>query len=160
MKQKDNISKITTMITWSEEKLEDFFRVVLIVFIIVFPSWQEVNENSLKRLNGYLETLQKSGSRYIEPTKLTFYMRDTKDSSSTQTESLSSGGTLFVMLLMESYVLGRYYTLCPIGRFPERQLHLTHQRRPQHGDGGSGVLQPVCGAHAGAQRVGPNQRSP
>ncbi|RVE62232.1 hypothetical protein OJAV_G00154970 [Oryzias javanicus] len=51
------------------------------------PREREVNENSLKRLNGYLETLQKSGSRHIEPTKLTFYMRDTKDSSSTQTES-------------------------------------------------------------------------
>uniref|UniRef100_A0A3Q4AUT2 T cell activation inhibitor, mitochondrial n=1 Tax=Mola mola TaxID=94237 RepID=A0A3Q4AUT2_MOLML len=39
---------------------------------------QEVNENSLKRLNGYLENLQKPGSRSVQPMKLTFYVRDTK----------------------------------------------------------------------------------
>lgn len=86
-----------------------------------------MNENSLKRLNGYLESLQKSGSRHIEPTRLTFYMRDTKDSSNTQAEPLSSGKTVSMVLLKEGYVLGGYFTLLLVRRFPDRQLHPTHQ---------------------------------
>uniref|UniRef100_A0A673HDS9 T-cell activation inhibitor, mitochondrial-like n=1 Tax=Sinocyclocheilus rhinocerous TaxID=307959 RepID=A0A673HDS9_9TELE len=43
------------------------------------PREREVNENSLKRLNGYLENLQKPGARSIKPANLTFYVRDTKE---------------------------------------------------------------------------------
>ncbi|XP_042346796.1 T-cell activation inhibitor, mitochondrial isoform X3 [Plectropomus leopardus] len=52
---------------------------------------QEVNENSLKRLNGYLENLQRAGSRSLQPMKLTFYVRDTKDGSDVQPDLLASG---------------------------------------------------------------------
>ncbi|KAF6738560.1 T-cell activation inhibitor, mitochondrial [Oryzias melastigma] len=85
--------------------LRPFYLAVHPDFFGQHPREREVNENSLKRLNGYLETLQKSGSRYIEPTKLTFYMRDTKDSSSTQTESLSSGFRSVSFTLRTSDVL-------------------------------------------------------
>lgn len=52
---------------------------------------QEVNENSLKRLNGYLDNLQKPGSRSVQPMRLTFYVRDTKESSDVQPDLLASG---------------------------------------------------------------------
>lgn len=52
---------------------------------------QEVNENSLKRLNGYLDNLQKPGPRSVQPMKLTFYVRDTKDSSDVQPDLFTSG---------------------------------------------------------------------
>lgn len=54
-----------------------------------------MNENSLKRLNGYLDNLQKPGSRSVQPMKLTFYVRDTKDGSDVQPELLASG-TAFI----------------------------------------------------------------
>ncbi|KAM8966738.1 T-cell activation inhibitor, mitochondrial [Pelodytes ibericus] len=38
---------------------------------------RKINENSLKRLNGYLESLQKPGFRTHKPAKLTFYVRET-----------------------------------------------------------------------------------
>lgn len=47
-----------------------------------------MNENSLKRLNGYLENLQKPGSTSVQPMKLTFYVRDT---SEVQPTLLTSG---------------------------------------------------------------------
>ncbi|XP_034385075.1 T-cell activation inhibitor, mitochondrial isoform X1 [Cyclopterus lumpus] len=56
-----------------------------------YPREREVNENSLKRLNGYLDSLQKPGSRSLQPMKLTFYVRDTKDSGDVQPDLLASG---------------------------------------------------------------------
>lgn len=53
--------------------------------------FQEVNENSLKRLNGYLENLQKPGARSVIPTKLTFYVRDTKAKADIEQDLLPSG---------------------------------------------------------------------
>lgn len=53
---------------------------------------QEVNENSLQKLNGYLERLNKFGGNSIQPVKLTFYVRDTKDNSDAQ-RSISTTGT-------------------------------------------------------------------
>lgn len=50
-----------------------------------------MNENSLKRLNGYLENLQKPGSGSVQPMKLIFYVRDTKDSSDVPPDLLTSG---------------------------------------------------------------------
>lgn len=50
-----------------------------------------MNENSLKRLNGYLENLQKPGSSSVQPMKFTFYVRETKDSSDMQPDLLTSG---------------------------------------------------------------------
>ncbi|XP_067147554.1 T-cell activation inhibitor, mitochondrial isoform X3 [Apteryx mantelli] len=52
----------------------------------------EVNENSLKRLNGYLENLQKPGFRSFKPTRLTFYVRESEPNSSNVPESFSASG--------------------------------------------------------------------
>ncbi|XP_061839107.1 T-cell activation inhibitor, mitochondrial [Nerophis lumbriciformis] len=61
--------------------LRPFYFAVHPDFFGQHPKEREVNENSLKGLNGYLENLQKPGSRFVQPVKLTFYVRDTKDNS-------------------------------------------------------------------------------
>ncbi|XP_074510579.1 T-cell activation inhibitor, mitochondrial [Sebastes fasciatus] len=61
--------------------LRPFYFAVHPDFFGQYPREREVNENSLKRLNGYLDNLQKPGSRSVQPMKLTFYVRDTKDNS-------------------------------------------------------------------------------
>ncbi|XP_040900767.1 T-cell activation inhibitor, mitochondrial isoform X1 [Toxotes jaculatrix] len=71
--------------------LRPFYFAVHPDFFGQHPREREVNENSLKRLNGYLENLQKPGSRSVQPMKLTFYVRDTKDSSDMQPDLLTSG---------------------------------------------------------------------
>uniref|UniRef100_A0A3Q4G3T8 T cell activation inhibitor, mitochondrial n=1 Tax=Neolamprologus brichardi TaxID=32507 RepID=A0A3Q4G3T8_NEOBR len=57
--------------------LRPFYFAVHPDFFGKYPKEREVNENSLKRLNGYLENLQKPGSRSVQPMKLTFYIRNT-----------------------------------------------------------------------------------
>ncbi|XP_051574074.1 T-cell activation inhibitor, mitochondrial-like isoform X2 [Myxocyprinus asiaticus] len=59
--------------------LRPFYFAVHPDFFGQHPREREVNENSLKRLNGYLENLQKPGARSPKPTNLTFYVRDTKE---------------------------------------------------------------------------------
>ncbi|XP_035528406.1 T-cell activation inhibitor, mitochondrial isoform X1 [Morone saxatilis] len=71
--------------------LRPFYFAVHPDFFGQYPREREVNENSLKRLNGYLDNLQKPGSRSVQPMKLTFYVRDTKDSSDVQPDLLTSG---------------------------------------------------------------------
>ncbi|KAM9425256.1 T-cell activation inhibitor, mitochondrial isoform 2-T2 [Pholidichthys leucotaenia] len=71
--------------------LRPFYFAVHPDFFGQYPREREVNENSLKRLNGYLENLQKSGSRVVQPMKLTFYVRDTTDCRDVQPDLLTSG---------------------------------------------------------------------
>ncbi|KAM3873585.1 T-cell activation inhibitor, mitochondrial [Diretmus argenteus] len=71
--------------------LRPFYFAVHPDFFGQYPREREVNENSLKRLNGYLENLQKSGARSVQPTKLTFYVRETKDSGDMQQDLLHFG---------------------------------------------------------------------
>jgi len=59
----------------------------------LFSVLQEVNENSLQKLNGYLENLQKPGARSPKPTNLTFYVRDTKETADTSSRLIASGNT-------------------------------------------------------------------
>ncbi|XP_030638118.1 T-cell activation inhibitor, mitochondrial [Chanos chanos] len=59
--------------------LRPFYFAVHPDFFGQHPREREVNENSLKRLNGYLESLQKPGAVSVKPTNLTFYVRITKD---------------------------------------------------------------------------------
>lgn len=61
------------------------------VFVLWFSGLQEVNENSLKRLNGYLESLQKPGFRSVKPTKLTFYLRDISEKTESNNDVLHYG---------------------------------------------------------------------
>ncbi|XP_028984444.1 T-cell activation inhibitor, mitochondrial [Betta splendens] len=69
--------------------LRPFYFAVHPDFFGQFPIERKVNENSLKRLNGYLENLQKPGS--TQPTRLTFYVRETKASSEQQSDLISPG---------------------------------------------------------------------
>ncbi|XP_062279005.1 T-cell activation inhibitor, mitochondrial [Scomber scombrus] len=71
--------------------LRPFYFAVHPDFFGQYPREREVNENSLKRLNGYLENLQKRGSGSVQPTKLTFYVRETKDSNDVPPDLLTSG---------------------------------------------------------------------
>ncbi|KAL2083883.1 hypothetical protein ACEWY4_019401 [Coilia grayii] len=71
--------------------LRPFYFAVHPDFFGQHPKEREVNENSLKRLNGYLENLQKPGARSVKPTKLTFYVRDTKANTDMEQELLPSG---------------------------------------------------------------------
>lgn len=67
---------------------------------------QEVNEDSLKRLNGYLENLQKPGFRSFKPTPLTFYVREREPNSSNVQEPFSASGALIL-----------YSTCLPVFKF-------------------------------------------
>lgn len=63
-----------------------------------------MNENSLKKLNGYLEHLHKFGEHSVQPVKLTFYVRNTKDRSDVQPvqPEIHSSGTFFKILFIMS----------------------------------------------------------
>uniref|UniRef100_A0A8D0KPT1 DUF4460 domain-containing protein n=1 Tax=Strix occidentalis caurina TaxID=311401 RepID=A0A8D0KPT1_STROC len=80
--------------------LRPFYFAVHPDFFGQHPKEREVNENSLKRLNGYLENLQKPGFRSFKPTQLTFYVREREPNSSNVQESFSSS------------VMGRSFTQC------------------------------------------------
>ncbi|XP_069051357.1 T-cell activation inhibitor, mitochondrial isoform X4 [Lepisosteus oculatus] len=72
--------------------LRPFYFAVHPDFFGQYPREREVNENSLKRLNGYLENLQKPGVQSLKPTRLTFYVRDTTaEKDAAQHEILNSG---------------------------------------------------------------------
>nr|XP_015212555.1 PREDICTED: T-cell activation inhibitor, mitochondrial isoform X5 [Lepisosteus oculatus] len=72
--------------------LRPFYFAVHPDFFGQYPREREVNENSLKRLNGYLENLQKPGVHSLKPTRLTFYVRDTTaEKDAAQHEILNSG---------------------------------------------------------------------
>eukprot|EP00066_Takifugu_rubripes_P014195 XP_011603461.1 PREDICTED: T-cell activation inhibitor, mitochondrial isoform X2 [Takifugu rubripes] len=71
--------------------LRPFYFAVHPDFFAQYPKEREVNEDSLKRLNGYLEHLQKPGSPSAQPVNLTFYVRETKDHVTDAGSGLSSG---------------------------------------------------------------------
>ncbi|KAM8735246.1 T-cell activation inhibitor, mitochondrial isoform 1-T1 [Acanthopagrus schlegelii] len=86
--------------------LRPFYFAVHPDFFGQHPREREVNENSLKRLNGYLDNLQKPGPRSVQPMKLTFYVRDTKDSSDVQPDLFTSGFRSVSFTLQTNDVLG------------------------------------------------------
>ncbi|KAM8846750.1 T-cell activation inhibitor, mitochondrial [Synchiropus picturatus] len=85
--------------------LRPFYFAVHPDFFGQHPREREVNENSLKRLNGYLENLQRPGSCSVQPMKLTFFVRNTKESMHEQEELLPSGFRLVSFILRTSDVL-------------------------------------------------------
>uniref|UniRef100_A0A674KE65 T cell activation inhibitor, mitochondrial n=1 Tax=Terrapene triunguis TaxID=2587831 RepID=A0A674KE65_9SAUR len=72
--------------------LRPFYFAVHPDFFGQHPREREINENSLKRLNGYLENLQKPGFKSFKPTQLTFYVREREQNSSDVQESFSAAG--------------------------------------------------------------------
>ncbi|XP_008119536.1 T-cell activation inhibitor, mitochondrial isoform X1 [Anolis carolinensis] len=72
--------------------LRPFYFAVHPDFFGQHPREREINENSLKRLNGYLENLQKPGFRSFKPIQLTFYVREREQNLSNVQESFSSSG--------------------------------------------------------------------
>ncbi|XP_069816494.1 T-cell activation inhibitor, mitochondrial isoform X2 [Dendropsophus ebraccatus] len=80
--------------------LRPFYFAVHPDFFGQYPREREVNENSLKKLNGYLENLQKPGLRSHKPAKLTFYVRETIQNS--DQESTREQGFRTVSVTLES----------------------------------------------------------
>ncbi|KAM3822532.1 T-cell activation inhibitor, mitochondrial isoform 2-T3 [Vipera latastei] len=72
--------------------LRPFYFAVHPDFFGQHPREREINENSLKRLNGYLENLQKPGFRSFKPTQLTFYVREREQSPSSVQEPFDAAG--------------------------------------------------------------------
>ncbi|CAM4697681.1 hypothetical protein PO909_008958 [Leuciscus waleckii] len=81
--------------------LRPFYFAVHPDFFGQHPREREVNENSLQRLNGYLENLQKPGARSPKPTNLTFYVRDTKETADSS-GSLKASGFRSVSFTLQS----------------------------------------------------------
>ncbi|XP_068178861.1 T-cell activation inhibitor, mitochondrial [Antennarius striatus] len=71
--------------------LRPFYFAVHPDFFGQHPKEREVNENSLKRLNNYLDNLQRPGSHSLQPVKLTFYVRGTQDGGGLQPDLHPSG---------------------------------------------------------------------
>ncbi len=117
---------------------------------VTFNVLQEVNENSLKRLNGYLDNLQKPGPRSVQPMKFTFYVRDTKDNSDVQPDLLSSGTVSFNIahniceFCLKKSKTSRFLLVL---RIPVSEFHPAHKRCLEHSDERLEVLQSAHGAH-------------
>ncbi|XP_020849000.1 T-cell activation inhibitor, mitochondrial isoform X2 [Phascolarctos cinereus] len=82
--------------------LRPFYFAVHPDFFGQHPREREVNENSLKKLSAYLENLQKPGFKSLKPTQLTFYVRETEQTSSDGHESLNALGFRAVTLTLHS----------------------------------------------------------
>ncbi|XP_073424983.1 T-cell activation inhibitor, mitochondrial isoform X2 [Dendrobates tinctorius] len=82
--------------------LRPFYFAVHPDFFGQHPREREVNENSLKRLNGYLETIQKPGLRSHKPAQLTFYVRETVQIPENHQESSRESGFRAVSFTLDS----------------------------------------------------------
>uniref|UniRef100_A0A7N4NU20 T cell activation inhibitor, mitochondrial n=2 Tax=Sarcophilus harrisii TaxID=9305 RepID=A0A7N4NU20_SARHA len=82
--------------------LRPFYFAVHPDFFGQHPREREINENSLKKLSAYLENLQKPGFKSLKPTQLTFYVRETEQTSSDGHESLNVLGFRAVTLTLHS----------------------------------------------------------
>ena len=104
-----------------------------------------MNENSLKRLNGYLESLQKPGRSSVHPTKLTFYVRETKENNNVQNDVLATGqypppkafhtsSLSFYSIRVIEYNCYPVDFLPAFPRVPFSELHPADQRCTEHSD--------------------------
>ncbi|XP_069586135.1 T-cell activation inhibitor, mitochondrial isoform X1 [Ranitomeya imitator] len=82
--------------------LRPFYFAVHPDFFGQHPREREVNENSLKRLNGYLENIQKPGLRSHKPAQLTFYVRETVQIPENDQESPRQSGFRAVSFTLDS----------------------------------------------------------
>nr|XP_056713511.1 T-cell activation inhibitor, mitochondrial [Euleptes europaea] len=82
--------------------LRPFYFAVHPDFFGQHPREREVNENSLKRLNGYLENLQKPGFHSFKPTQLTFYVREREQNSPNVQEPFGASGFRTVSFTLQT----------------------------------------------------------
>lgn len=126
--------------------LRPFYFAVHPDFFGQFPREREVNENSLKRLNGYLENLQKSGTQSVKPTKLTFYVRDTKESTDEQPDLLSSGFRSVSFTLQTNDVLStvmNVLTSCSLPVEHMKRLKANTERSKRATEAGMPFYRPI-----------------
>ncbi|OCT75911.1 T-cell activation inhibitor, mitochondrial [Xenopus laevis] len=72
--------------------LRPFYFAVHPDFFGQHPMEREVNENSLKRLNGYLTSLQKPSQKSHKPAQLTFYVRETEPNTMNDPDTIKTTG--------------------------------------------------------------------
>ncbi|XP_073534145.1 T-cell activation inhibitor, mitochondrial isoform X1 [Phyllobates terribilis] len=82
--------------------LRPFYFAVHPDFFGQHPREREVNENSLKRLNGYLENIQKPGLGSHKPAQLTFYVRGTVQNPENDQASSRESGFRTVSFTLDS----------------------------------------------------------
>ncbi|XP_061571210.1 T-cell activation inhibitor, mitochondrial-like [Cololabis saira] len=120
--------------------LRPFYFAVHPDFFGQHPREREVNENSLKRLNAYLENLQKPVRSSVQPLKLTFYIKDTKDSSNVRPELLPSGFQAVSFTLHTSDVLSTVMKVLASCRLPvEHVKDLTGRSEASKGPSKAGL---------------------
>ncbi|XP_041045611.1 T-cell activation inhibitor, mitochondrial isoform X1 [Carcharodon carcharias] len=92
----------TLSVTDAVTALRPFYFAVHPDFFGQYPREREVNENSLKQLNSYLERMQRPGQKALQPTQLTFYLRDTDSDPNTPQRSLNTSGFRAVTFTLQS----------------------------------------------------------
>ncbi|XP_010769581.1 T-cell activation inhibitor, mitochondrial [Notothenia coriiceps] len=120
--------------------LRPFYFAVHPDFFGQHPVEREVNETSLKRLNSYLDHLQKPGSHSVRPMKLSFYVRDTKDSSDVQPDLLASGFRSVSFTLHTYDVLSTVWNVLkscslPTEHMKDLKTSVETSKRPPEGGG-------------------------
>ncbi|XP_072350533.1 T-cell activation inhibitor, mitochondrial-like isoform X1 [Scyliorhinus torazame] len=92
----------TLSVTDAVNALRPFYFAVHPDFFGQYPREREVNENSLKRLNSYLECLQRPGQKSLQPTQLTFYIRDTSNDPNSPQHSANTSEFRAVTFTLQS----------------------------------------------------------
>ncbi|XP_034029640.1 T-cell activation inhibitor, mitochondrial [Thalassophryne amazonica] len=123
--------------------LRQFYFAVHPDFFTHYPREREVNENSLKRLNGYLENLQKPGSVSVQPVKLTFYVRDTKGSSAVHPDVLYSGFRPVTFTLQTNDVLSTITNILKSCSLPVEHVQASEETWKTGPRGGVPFFRPI-----------------
>ncbi|XP_048384442.1 T-cell activation inhibitor, mitochondrial isoform X1 [Stegostoma tigrinum] len=89
-------------VTEAVNALRPFYFAVHPDFFGQYPREREVNENSLKQLNSYLECMQRPGQKPLQPTKLTFYIRDTSCDPNAPQRHVNTSGFRPVTFTLQS----------------------------------------------------------
>ncbi|XP_067837820.1 T-cell activation inhibitor, mitochondrial isoform X2 [Heptranchias perlo] len=82
--------------------LRPFYFAVHPDFFGQYPREREVNENSLKRLSSYLECMQRPGYRALQPTQLTFYIRETTGDTNLPQQCVNTAGFRAVSFTLQT----------------------------------------------------------
>ncbi|XP_078253761.1 T-cell activation inhibitor, mitochondrial isoform X3 [Rhinoraja longicauda] len=96
----------TFSVTDAMNALRPFYLAVHPDFFGQHPREREMNENSLKKLNNHLQCLQYPGHRAPQPTKLTFYVRETAGNAGVAQGMNTSGFRAVSFTLQTQDLLG------------------------------------------------------